>query len=235
MKNLKAVVFDFFGTLVPNFSLNEHTEIIKQMADLVHAPQKHFVERWFETFRQRALGEIPNVASNILIISQELNLNPKREEIEEAVSLRFSYERNAIVPRESVISTLRVLKDDGYSLGLITDCSSELPQLWEGSAFSNIFDVTVFSCTVGLKKPNPKIYQLACDRLKVDPRECLYAGDGSSKELTGAKAVGMYPILLLDESEKLNLDVHRIDGERWNGPTIGNLNEVFDIIKKLKK
>ena len=204
------------------------------MADLVRVPRTHFIDRWFETFYERALGVIPDVASNILKICRERNLSPSLEELEEAVSLRFSYGRKATVPREGAISTLRTLKDDGYRLGLISDCSSELPALWGNTEYPDFFDVTIFSCEVGLKKPDPKIYELACDELNIAPRECIYVGDGGSKELTGAAAVGMYPILLSDESEKLGSDVHRVDGESWTGPSIRDLSEIPMVIERLR-
>lgn len=234
MRRIRSVVFDFFGTLVPSFSLSGHTEILGQMADLVQAPRTHFIDRWFATFNERALGVIPDVASNILKICQEKNLSPSLEELEEAVSLRFSYGRKAMVPREAAIPTLRRLKGDGYRLGLISDCSSELPALWGNTEFPDFFDVTIFSCEVGVKKPDPKIYQLASEKLKVTPGECLYIGDGGSKELTGADAVGMHPVLLVDEAEALSTDVHRIGAESWDGTSISELNEVFGILKELK-
>ncbi len=46
-----------------------------------------------------------------------------------------------------------------------------------------------------MEKPSRRIYEIACERLKVQPQQCLYVGDGSSKELTGAASVGMLPIL----------------------------------------
>jgi FMN phosphatase YigB (HAD superfamily) len=41
----------------------------------------------------------------------------------------------------------------------------------------------VFSYEVKLAKPNPMIYDLACERIGVSPTECIFVGDGGSKEL----------------------------------------------------
>jgi len=54
----------------------------------------------------------------------------------------------------------------------------------------------VFSCEVGLAKPDPAIYHLAAARLGVEPAECLFVGDGGSDELSGAGAAAMTPVLL---------------------------------------
>ena len=62
MKPYRAVLFDFFGTLVPNFKLSEHKSLLREMASAVGAPAEPFVERWLgrlrsgqrACFRQRA-------------------------------------------------------------------------------------------------------------------------------------------------------------------------------------
>jgi putative hydrolase of the HAD superfamily len=54
----------------------------------------------------------------------------------------------------------------------------------------------VLSCEVGLKKPDPAIYLLACERLGVQPAECAFVGDGGSHELDAAHSLGMLTLHL---------------------------------------
>ncbi len=42
---------------------------------------------------------------------------------------------------------------------------------YRGSPFSRHVDVLIESCKVGIRKPDTRIYQMACDRLNVDPNE----------------------------------------------------------------
>lgn len=79
-------------------------------------------------------------------------------------------------------------------IGLISDCSCEIPLHWGSTPFAPLIDCPIFSCSVGLKKPDPQIYSLACEHLAIQPHECLYVGDGSSREFTGAAQSGMYPV-----------------------------------------
>ncbi|MEQ8791334.1 MAG: HAD family hydrolase [Pirellulaceae bacterium] len=44
---------------------------------------------------------------------------------------------------------------------------------------------------VGLRKPDPAIFQLACTSLNVAPRDCLYVGDQPRIDIAGAQAAGM--------------------------------------------
>ena len=65
---------------------------------------------------------------------------------------------------------------------------------WPACSIRNLVDAAVFSCDVGLLKPDPEIYCLACRRLEVSPEDCLFVGDGSSDELNGASGVRMRPL-----------------------------------------
>ena len=73
---------------------------------------------------------------------------------------------------------------------------------------------------------------MAADELGVKLGDCLYIGDGSSKELTGAAAAGMNPVLVRHPEED-NPGVHRVDseGSEWDGPVISSLYEVLELIK----
>ena len=88
-----------------------------------------------------------------------------------------------------------------------------------------LLESPVFSCSVGLKKPDPRIYAAACRKLNVEPADCLYVGDGSDLELTGALKAGMTPVLLrvsLDDT----YDASRPDLEQWRGLAVSSLSEV---------
>lgn len=93
-------------------------------------------------------------------------------------------------------------------------------------------DVPVFSCDERIKKPSPRIYEIACDRLNVKPQECIYVGDGSSEELTGAAAIGMCTILNRTDLTDV-YDPHRPDVENWNGIVIDEISELRGIIPEL--
>ncbi|MCH8226633.1 MAG: HAD-IA family hydrolase, partial [Chloroflexi bacterium] len=108
----------------------------------------------------------------------------------------------------------------------ISDCSADVPQIWQDTPFKPLIDVTIFSFEVGIKKPDRRIYQLACDRLSVSPQDCIYIGDGGSGELTGAAEAGMYPVLIREPSEVTG-EAYRPGEEDWQGHKISALQEVL--------
>ena len=74
-------------------------------------------------------------------------------------------------------------------------------------------------------KPDPPIYAETCRRLSVEPADCLYVGDGSDRELTGALEVGMTPVLLR-VSLGDTYDSSRPDVEQWRGLAVSSLSDV---------
>jgi FMN phosphatase YigB (HAD superfamily) len=56
---------------------------------------------------------------------------------------------------------------------------------------------SLLSCEVGVLKPRPGIYLKALEKLELPPQDCIYVGDGSDRELEGAKAVGLFAVRML--------------------------------------
>ena len=84
--------------------------------------------------------------------------------------------------------------------------------MWDSTALAPLFDVAVLSFDVGMAKPDPRIYELATERLGVAANDCLYVGDGSDGELSGAAQAGMTAVLMRAPDDQA-------DGNRegWEG------------------
>ena len=229
MRKYDAVIFDLFGTLIDNFSLAEHEQVLSAMATVVGADHTEFVHLWLQTFDQRATGAFASTEANIAYVCQLLKLSPKPEAVALAAQTRITFTEKALVPRSDALAILTILKEKGHKLGLITDCSSEVPAIWDASPFAALIDVPVFSCAVGMRKPDPRIYRRACTALAADPQRCLYVGDGGSHELSGALRVGLDPVLI-QQPKGTEHDAHRIDSEEWSGPTISSLSDVLGLV-----
>ena len=65
-----------------------------------------------------------------------------------------------------------------------------------------LFDVVIESSLVGIRKPNPKIYQMACEAMDVTPEDALFIDD-LGINLKPAKALGMQTIKVLNENQAL--------------------------------
>ncbi len=227
----RAVIFDLFGTLVNNYTIAEHEAVLRQMAQIVGAPADGFIRLWYATFDDRITGRSPTPEANIDLVCGKLGVAATDRQRERAARMRFDLTRRTLVPVAGAVETLTSVRSLGHRTALVSDSSSEVPTLWKDTPFAPLFDVTVFSCVVGVKKPDPRIYRLATTQLGVQPGECLYVGDGSSHELTGATAVGMHPVLVRDPSEDAAA-MHRVEaeGDSWRGPMISSLPEVLTLL-----
>ena len=63
----------------------------------------------------------------------------------------------------------------------------------------NLFDAVVFSCNVGVRKPNPNIYKIMLKKLNVQPQEAVLIDD-REENIVGAKKVGINAILFVDKN-----------------------------------
>jgi putative hydrolase of the HAD superfamily len=95
---------------------------------------------------------------------------------------------------EAMVSLARRLHR-AYPLAI---CSNALPELAEILAsrpdVAALFDVHVISALVGLRKPDPRIYQLTADRLAVPIETCLLVDD-KPRNTDAARSAGMQAIV----------------------------------------
>jgi putative hydrolase of the HAD superfamily len=221
----QAVIFDLGGTLIANTLENTNWRI--EMAAILSAPEADFARVWEAAFKKRMTGEFYLVQDCIAHCCRELNLPVTEEQIQRAAKLRFNTTREQVLTTQPhAVETISQLKLKGCKIGLLSNCSSETITVWDETPFTGIFDITVFSCAVGLMKPDPRIYHVALEKLQVSPNECLYIADGMDGELKAAAAVGMTPVRISFPHANKN-DPYLED---WHGATITSLNEVLDLV-----
>lgn len=223
---IEAVVFDLFGTLVPEFSKREFFECVRDMARELGADQERFEDAWTQTAEARQTGGFATVEENVRQICATLGVDPPADAVAVALDLRNELYRTWFHPRRGALDTLLELKVRGYPIGLVSMCAPDAPAMWRASALAPFIDVEVFSSEVGLRKPDAAIYRLAADGLGVDAAACVYCGDGAYGELSGAEAVGMTPYLLADPAvdPEESLTPERED---WGGARVSDLRELL--------
>jgi putative hydrolase of the HAD superfamily len=225
-----AVIFDLYGTLVPEFPATEFYATVARMAAAVRAEPDAFRIEWDRTAVARQTGSVGSMQENVRTICRSLEVpDPSEELVAEALAPRAQMYERWFHPRPGALETLRELRERGFPLGLISMCAPDTPEMWRSSLLAGTVDIEVFSSEVGLRKPEPAIYLYACDRLGVEPAECLYCGDGSYRELTGADAVGMTAVEIRDPDVDLATKLH-LEGDDWHGDRIADLRELLSMV-----
>lgn len=212
----RAVIFDLWQTLVP-WPVEGAKRMYEDLAAHFGSEPERFRELWLRGRRERELGPMePHLHS----LAHELGFEG---DVGAAVTLRREWTLAHLVPRPDAVPTLEELRRRGHLLGMISACSAEVPEVWEQTPFGGRFDSAVFSCSVGVSKPHPRIYEVACEELGVGAADCLFVGDGANDELPGAERAGMTALQLRVPGEPLTEE-----GERWAGAYVERLSDVLD-------
>jgi len=210
---IKAICFDLFFTLIiPAYDI-ENNEF-----DIVNLSMREW-ERYAEAdylYQERALGLVSSEAEIIEKIVAHIPFNVSDIQKEKLLIARENRMKKALQSVSgNIINVMEVLKSKNIKIGLISNADMIDCKYWKQSCLAPFFDDTIFSCNVGLLKPDEGIYELAMRHLDVLPGECLFVGDGGSNELYGAKKVGMKTVfteaLEIKSSEKRNSIIKNAD------------------------
>jgi putative hydrolase of the HAD superfamily len=198
MEKPRAALFDLFFTLVDPLKDGRFQESEYAVLNM----ERSEFEKWNEIdYDMRAGGTIRgpyNVFRHIV----------RGHAIEEALLLRAAEARLERIRRalhgveEQKLELLKTLREMGVKTCLVSNADDMDKHYWHSSPLRPCFDQAIFSCDVGLLKPDPRIYRLALDRLGVEPdmssefsAQCFYIGDGGHEELRGAGEAGMITAL----------------------------------------
>jgi len=226
---IEGVIFDLFGTLIENLRRPAFEAMLAEMALVLSAPAEGFKENWENSWEKRSVGFFPSLEEDLQNICRSMNAQPGISNIRRAADIGRDFTRNLLLnPRPGGLRTLTGLKESGYRTGLISNCATTVPPVWPDSPMATLIDAPVFSCTVHLRKPDVRVYQLACGKLGLPPGQCLYVADGNQGELTGATGAGLHPVLFSGPDED-PYDEGK-DRREWRGQTISSLEEVLSIL-----
>lgn len=107
------------------------------------------------------------------------------------------YERfadpDAWAVRSNAREVLEGLRTHGVRTALVSNWDRRGPRLLARMGLEAFFDARVFSCEVGVEKPDPGIFREALRRLSVPPERMAMLGNSPSRDLRPARKLGMRP------------------------------------------
>jgi putative hydrolase of the HAD superfamily len=83
-----------------------------------------------------------------------------------------------------------------YRLAMISNSDGRAEAKAAEYGISPYLEFVMDSHLVGLEKPDPRIFHLACRQLDLPPANCVYVGDIYSIDVLGARAAGLQPVLI---------------------------------------
>jgi epoxide hydrolase-like predicted phosphatase len=110
--------------------------------------------------------------------------------------------KSAYVPREDMFSLADRLWKNGYKTALLSNTEVAAMQYFYQLQY-NMFDVLVFSCAEGTRKPEKKIYELTIQKLGSQPGQSVFIDD-KPEYINGAKEAGLNTILFRNVEQVKN-------------------------------
>ncbi len=183
MERIDSVIFDWGGVLIDDPAPG----LMRYCAQALSVTKEDYIrthDKFAADFQKGLISEDTLWER----ICAELDV-PKPK----APSLWADAFKTAYVPREDMFSLAERLGKNGYKTALLSNTEAPAMQFFYQLQY-DMFDVLVFSCAEGTRKPESKIYELTIQRLGSRPEQSVLIDDKPGY-VNGAKQAGLNTIL----------------------------------------
>lgn len=200
---VKAVIFDFIGTLINVKGYDLEDSKRKLHASLAKAgfniTLKNFLDAYTQAHEKYRIVRYEQLVevTNAIWISEALNTlgfqtTPDDPRIKKGVNIFFGDYLKSFALRPCVEKMLRDVSRD-HKLGLVSNFTYA-PVIYAGLrrlGINKFFNAVSVSEDMGWRKPHTEIFKETLRRLTVTAMEAVYVGDSPNEDIGGAKAVGI--------------------------------------------
>jgi putative hydrolase of the HAD superfamily len=202
MTDIRGVICDFGGVLtnplVESFVAMQESSGISLEAlgnAMVRVGEEDGVHPLFELETGR-MSERDFLGRLGTVLSEELGRPVQLHGFGEAYFAKLK-------PNDAMIEAMRALRGRGFRMALLTNNVREWQPLWRPMLpVDEIFEVLVDSGFVGMRKPDPEIYELTLERLGLPAQECLFVDD-TELNCNTATGLGMTAVHFRDTDQAL--------------------------------
>jgi len=214
MPKIRAVIFDCYSTLIDIKTNEEKEEVYNYLslylqyygAKLDAEKLKSALNAEKEQYLQSKKERYPEIDLEIVfsnILRKEGLDNPFLAESCCKILRVLSRERFQLFPDS--LSVLEEMKKGGYPMAVVSDAQKVFyREEGEILGLNRFFDFIVVSTHFGFRKPDPRLFTIACTLLEITPAETVYIGNEPETDVKGAKQINMKAILLDRNSENQN-------------------------------
>jgi putative hydrolase of the HAD superfamily len=243
---VRGILFDFGHTLVDfrrtQEALHEAYEQIRarieavaymevpELLDLVERVAGGVDRLVTQSYEERRMEELDQAALFREALGA-IGFDLPDDVIHHIVALDHTAYSNSLAVDPEVLETLDALRAEGYRLGLVSNLTlvpNLVRQDLDRMGLADRLDAMAFSSEVGVRKPDPRIFREALDRLGTEPAETIFVGDRLYDDVSGAQAVGMRGILTRQFRQE-------DDPDFAPDAVIENLKELPDVVERLSR
>lgn len=216
----KAVMFDYYNTLLRYKSVEYKIEIWEVLTEIIKLAIEDFsmtakeLRKLYEEVHDKVLLECQAEYG----IYAEINLEKVWKEVlvklgmeedaaeKKAVKLLMIFRACAEREKEifpNVKNELLALKEQGIKLLLLSNAQTCFIDAEFPEEIRELFDVVLISQELGIKKPSPKAFRLAFEKLGAKPENIVYVGDSAEDDMIPAGKAGCHCIMIAKRKKKL--------------------------------
>jgi putative hydrolase of the HAD superfamily len=177
---IKAVLFDFGGVFTDSPFHAVHAfgdELGIDTGDMTRVVFGSYEHDGDHPWHKLERGEITleNARDQILTLSEKLE---QRVDIYDLFA-KMAGNNAGADQKQPLVDRVRKLKGEGYTTGIITNNVKEFGDGWRGLIpIDELFDFVVDSSSVGVRKPDPRIFEIALEQLEdTAPGEAVFLDD----------------------------------------------------------
>ncbi|HET7444270.1 MAG TPA: HAD family hydrolase [Solirubrobacterales bacterium] len=223
-QQVKGVVFDLVDTLAV-VSPRAYEDAKKEISKRLGVDHALFKEAWARSRKKASREAKWSARERIKWVAEELKHELSNKALDDLAEKEAEIWTQSVTIDDSAIKTLRVLKENGLKVALVTNGSSAMLELPGRLKLKEHLDVSLLSCEVESLKPEAGIYEEAVKAIGLKAKDCMYVGDGSDRELEGAIAVGMFAVRMIGHRDQRPHYTNR-DSLDWHA-TVTSLDELL--------
>lgn len=185
LTTIKAVVFDFNGVIVKT----DRQMVIDSIAQALELPQQEIERAYVEMKKQKVKGE-----KNQIRFWTQFAQSKGKKLPEQWIAQYRQLKLGATKEIPGMLDIVRNLQKREIETGLLTNASKESIVLKKELGLFELFKPALFADQIGIKKPDPKIFQMLLEQLHMAPQEVLFI-DNNKDAVETAKKMGMDAII----------------------------------------
>jgi len=137
------------------------------------------------------------------------------------------------LPESDAHPTLHALQEQGYHLGLISNAGddADVQTLVDRAGLRSYFDIILTSAAMGIRKPNPRIFQAALEHWGYRPSQAAMVGDSLGADILGARNAGLFSVWITRRAETAANHAHQ--GTIQPDAVIATLSELTELLSTL--
>ena len=210
MKQMKAITFDFGGTLAHGDldKNNYRRALIDYILRLgfsggkakLNKARKAMLERLSTAQKRNKELRFENLYQDLLF---QLGIHPTKENLDYIQQLYYRYFKIELLPG---VPEMLLELSEKYKLAIVSNTISNASRLvLDKHDLEKYFDCIVLSRDLGIRKPDLEIFNFTLENLGLKAIEAIHVGDSLEQDVQGAKNVGMKTVWIKGDNETQNI------------------------------